>query len=155
MTRNQFDGRTVREKAQDMKRMANLEGVEGNTKSSRATVLSSSEISMLAVETGISIGKNEHNKESIRVIREYEANRADPFSSQCSTCQGNVDKDKVSIDESMVVVVAGDDAPSARVSPKMISQVDECFDLLGQWTLVLNRKKFKYRLLDERDVLEY
>jgi hypothetical protein len=124
-------------------------GGRDNIKTSKIMLLSSSEISELAIETDISLGKNAQSEaESIRVIQEAESGRAGSFNEQCSICQEGKCKDKESVEDTGVHVVDGEVAPSTPVLSRVNSNGEKSSEQQGQWTLVVNRKKSKSRLIE-------
>jgi hypothetical protein len=83
------DGRTVMEKAQARKKLVNLEGTKGISKTSNPfSALSSEEIITIAKDVGVSLGvsSNEIDK-SILEVQSSDISRLENFNSKCDQCQ--------------------------------------------------------------------
>jgi hypothetical protein len=84
-SRNPRDGRTIMEKAQERKKLANLEGPKGNSKYANPfSVLALDEISLVAKVVGVSLGSTvEEIEEPARVVQENGKIRLGLFEGQC------------------------------------------------------------------------
>jgi hypothetical protein len=144
------DGRAMMEKAQDRKRLTNQETLKGNTKSkSSFDALASDEIVTMANVIDISLGKNDNDvlKSSVEVM-DRDRNRSIEFRAQCSACQGEVgDENNLNV---MGVPLEEEITMTPHNFPNQ-PQMEGSPNMPGQWTLVVNRKKSKSRLPNERN----
>jgi hypothetical protein len=85
--RRPHDGRTMLEKAQDRKKLTNLETLKGKTKTQNPfDALASDEMVLMADVVGISLGKNDNEVISSSVeVMDRDRRRPVEFRAQCST----------------------------------------------------------------------
>jgi hypothetical protein len=103
---NPRDGRTIMKKAQERKKLANLDAPNGTIKIANSfSILASVEISIVAKEIGISLGSAvEEIEESMREIQENDKIRSGLFEGQCDQCQTKDEVDNVESNGSKVLV---------------------------------------------------
>jgi hypothetical protein len=144
--RGRQDGKTVVEKAQDRKRMANLDGVGGNSKFYNSfLVLSNREITSIASIVGVDLGQNAKDRaSSLDKIQQSDADRAKTFRCNCATCQ-DTESDNMLVTDRVCIDVVRDVVPTTpdqQIKPQMGGDAD----VQSQWTQIVNRKKSKTRL---------
>jgi hypothetical protein len=152
-SRSQKDGRTILEKAQERKKITNLEKNKGKAKSHNAfAVLSSDEICHVADLVGVSLGDNpqELNK-SVSGIIDLDIDRVSRMSKECGQCSQVVDK---GTDQSPGLSGQEGDALMTPTGQLITSQLEGDDAKEGQWTLVVNRKKSKSRFVNEGSNME-
>jgi hypothetical protein len=139
------DGRTMLKKAQDRKKKTNLDGNQGIPKPLNPfSVLSISEIPEVAAQTSVSLGsKVEDRVSSMEQTQNMDKTRVEVFSNECEKCHKGVANELDSLDNVVVEVTKGEDAPSTPVHQTIGYPVDGNPVLQGQWPLVVNRKKNK------------
>jgi hypothetical protein len=91
LSRRNQDRRSVLEKAQDRKKLVNLEGGKGNSKSYHSSnVLSNDEISNIAREVGVCLDKNQvETNNAVREIQSSDSSRAVLYADNCEICVGS------------------------------------------------------------------
>jgi hypothetical protein len=144
--RFQGDGRTVFEKAQERKKICNMECAKGRSKNYNSfNVLSAPVIDDLAKDVGISLGVVQSAREqSIASVLDSDNCRIDNFDRNCTICQSELENRN---DSDNLGELIGDDAPATPVNQPIIPQVEEDEASKGQWTFVVNRKKIEDKVI--------
>jgi hypothetical protein len=143
-SRGKRDGIIVLEKAQERKRICNLEIPKGINKTSISALHNPAGISVLADDVGINLEdtRNARDESILEVMKNVE-DRAKLFDMNCEV---SLNTGEPAIDVSGPEdVVEEDGAPSTPSNQPVISQVEGAGDDKGQWTQVVNRKKSKVR----------
>jgi hypothetical protein len=142
------DGRTIMEKAQDRKKKANLDDIQGISKPiNQFYVLSTSEISNVAARIGISLGSSVADKmRSLDNIQCMDNVRVEKFSKDCVKCQECDPKDTKNSDVVIDRDAQGDVAPCTPIQQIVDNPVGGSPESQGQWTLVVKRRKGKTKV---------
>jgi hypothetical protein len=155
-SRKPKDGRTILEKAQERKKVCNLELPKGiKAQTNPFSILSSDVISVIANVVGVRLGCNEIEcSKSVHLIQECDECRDVDFKQNCKSYQEPAGPVAASIDDKG----GGDSEEVSSLTPPnqiMNHQMDGSVDLPGQWTLVVIKKKSRSMLNDERADIEY
>jgi hypothetical protein len=123
--RQDNDGRTILEKAQDRKKLTNLDGCHGNSKIYNTfSVLSNSKIANVAKVVSVVIGNDKSEKaSSLAKIQEVDLERARMFTDSYSVCQGNKVGEAPISEDSGYLGDGGDVAPATPLS-QMFKSLD-------------------------------
>jgi hypothetical protein len=141
-SRRPVDGRTILEKAQERKKVVNLETRKiGNKPSNSFSIPSQSEIAIIAKSVGIKLGSDAVEVEkAIAEIQDIDRSRGSTFSTDCSSCNENKDS-LVKVEEVNYM-----SSSLTHVECSVWPQLEEDVESHGQWTRVANRKKSKPKL---------
>jgi hypothetical protein len=147
-SRQAKDGRTVLEKAQDRKKLTNLDGRHGNSKTYNPfLVLSNSKITSVAKVISVVIGNDKSEKSSsLAKIQEVDLERARMFTDSCSVCQVSKVGEAPISEYSGNLGDGGDVALATPLSPVVTSLDIYSVDEEGHWTPVVNKKKQKSKV---------
>jgi hypothetical protein len=140
--RRPFDGRSMLERAQERKRVANLESLKGNCRSYNSfSVLAPEEVSGIAKITCIKLGSTpaEVNVVVDEIVLDSSV-RGNKFDENCLVCHAvkEVSQPSDGVDEGV-----GEMSPSTPIDQILQPQVEDPGELQGQWTRIVHRKRSK------------
>jgi hypothetical protein len=153
-TRGQRNGKTVLEKAQERKKIANLEKPKGKPLSlCSLSNLDPVDVSSIARVFGVSLGVDQIScDKSVQEVLECNRARVAEFEGGCEKCQ----KDQCDLlDRSNVDSREQGDDSKTSINQNLRPQVEADDEKEGQWTLKVNKRKIKSRLTHEGIFLEH
>jgi hypothetical protein len=153
-SKGKVDGRTMLEKAQERKMIANLEKAKCKSKSTNSFVaLCTSDVIRISRDVGISLGPGIESANGYvdEILNSIDV-RSNTFGESCPSCHTTDDSGaRVSQKNGDV---KGGVAPSTPTDQTIIPQVDGDDRDRGQWTQVVDKKESKSRRPNERGILE-